>query len=83
MSGPAVAHTPRGRFEILQKVEGWKISYLGAMYYPSYFYDGYAIHGSASVPSYPASHGCIRIPMQSAPAFFDRNPIGTAVFIHD
>jgi peptidoglycan hydrolase-like protein with peptidoglycan-binding domain len=82
-SGPAIARTPRGSFQIHSKIEGWRIGYLGAMYYPSYFYDGYAIHGSSSVPPYPASHGCIRIPMHSAVGFFERNPIGTPVFVHD
>jgi lipoprotein-anchoring transpeptidase ErfK/SrfK len=82
-SGPAIAHTPRGDFQIHSKIEGWRIGYLGAMYYPSYFYNGYAIHGSSSVPPYPASHGCIRIPMHSAVGFFERNPIETLVFVHD
>ena len=27
------------------------------------FYGGYFIHGAASVPRYPASHGCIRMPL--------------------
>jgi lipoprotein-anchoring transpeptidase ErfK/SrfK len=31
------------------------------MYRPNYFYGGYALHGSSSVPAYPASHGCVRI----------------------
>jgi peptidoglycan hydrolase-like protein with peptidoglycan-binding domain len=82
-SGPAIARTPRGDFQIHSKIEGWRIGYLGAMYYPSYFYNGYAIHGSSSVPPYPASHGCIRIPMHSAVGFFERNPIETLVFVHD
>ena len=51
------------------------------MYYPSYFVGGYAIHGSPSVPRYPVSHGCIRIPMWAAIGFYQRNPIGTPVFV--
>lgn len=83
MSGTAVAHTPRGTFTIYSKISGWRVGYLGAMYYPSYFNGGYAIHGSASVPPYPASHGCVRIPMHSTIGFFERNPAGTIVFVHD
>jgi len=33
------------------------------MYNPLYIVGGIAIHGSLDVPAYPASHGCIRIPM--------------------
>ena len=82
-SGLAMAHTPRGEFTIHSKIAGWRVGYLGAMYYPSYFYSGYAVHGSASVPPYPASHGCVRIPMHSTVGFFERNPVGTPVYVHD
>ena len=33
------------------------------MYNPLYIVGGIAIHGSLDVPAYPASHGCIRVPM--------------------
>ena len=56
------ARTPRGNFTFIRHIDGLRISYLGALYKPWYFKGGYAIHGSSSVPSYPASHGCIRIP---------------------
>ncbi len=56
------ARTPRGDFKIQRHINGLRISYLGVLYKPWYFSGGYAIHGSPSVPSYPASHGCIRIP---------------------
>ena len=82
-NGTAVASTPRGSFTIFSKIAGWHVGYLGAMYYPSYFSGGYAIHGSSSVPSYPASHGCVRIPLHSSVGFFERNPIGTPVHVHD
>ena len=32
----------------------------------SYFIGGYAIHGYPDVPDYPASHGCLRIPIPNA-----------------
>jgi peptidoglycan hydrolase-like protein with peptidoglycan-binding domain len=82
-SGIAIAHTPRGTFQIYSKVVDWKVGYLGSMYYPSYFNGGYAIHGSISVPPYPASHGCVRIPMHSTVGFFERNPVGTPIYVHD
>jgi peptidoglycan hydrolase-like protein with peptidoglycan-binding domain len=79
----AIASTPRGGFEFYNKIPGWRISHLGALYYPSYFSGGYAIHGSASVPPYPASHGCVRIPMHVAVDFYERNDYGTPVYVHD
>lgn len=77
------AHTPRGSYSIYRKVAGTRVSRLGELYNPSYFVGGYAIHGSKSVPTYPASHGCVRIPMYVHRAFFYRNPIGMPVFVHD
>jgi len=78
-----VARTPRGAFRIERKIAGWRVSHLGRLYYPSYFIGGFAIHGSPSVPVYPASHGCVRLPMYVAKGFFYRNPVGRAVFVHD
>jgi lipoprotein-anchoring transpeptidase ErfK/SrfK len=75
------AITPRGRFTVFRKIAGWRKSPLGMLYYPSYITQGVAIHGSSSVPPRPASHGCIRIPMSAAKAFFDATPIGTVVLV--
>ena len=33
------------------------------LYHPMYFLRGFAIHGYPSVPAWPASHGCVRIPL--------------------
>ena len=76
------AITPRGRFIVDRKIAGWHKSPLGMLYYPIYINQGVAIHGSLSVPPRPASHGCIRIPMSAAKAFFDGTPIGTVVLVH-
>lgn len=77
------AVTPRGRFKVSRKIPGWRKSELGLMYYPGYIVGGIAIHGSKSVPAYPASHGCIRIPMHAAKEFSDITPIGTPVIVHE
>lgn len=77
------AHTPRGNFSVVRKIEGKRVSDLGTLYWPSYFVGGYAIHGSDSVPTYPASHGCVRIPRYLEKSFFYRNPVGRPVFVHD
>ncbi|PYQ66125.1 MAG: murein L,D-transpeptidase [Acidobacteria bacterium] len=57
------AVTPCGHLEVYTRASGWKTSPLGEMYNPLYIVGGIAIHGSLDVPAYPASHGCIRIPM--------------------
>ena len=77
------AHTPRGRFIVTRKINGLRISSLGALYYPCYIVNGIAIHGSPSIAAYPASHGCIRIPMFAAKAFHDMTPVGTIVAVYD
>ncbi|MDQ3896378.1 MAG: L,D-transpeptidase [Actinomycetota bacterium] len=78
-----VAETPRGWFEVYAKEPGWVDGPLGALYDPLYFYEGYAVHGSSSVPDYPASHGCVRVPLGVADSLYDRIDIGTPVFVHD
>jgi hypothetical protein len=77
------AVTPTGRFKVYRKVEGWRNSPLGSLYYPNYIYYGIAIHGNPSVPAYPASHGCIRIPMFASRAFSEIATIGMDVIIYD
>jgi hypothetical protein len=41
----------------------------------------YFIHGFTSVPAHPASHGCIRLPMEQAKQFFDWVEPGTPVIV--
>ena len=36
----------------------------------SYFIRGYAIHGYAEVPTYAASHGCLRVPIPDASSIY-------------
>ena len=45
----------------------------------SYFIGGYAIHGYASVPTFPASHGCVRVPVPNARSIYDWLRIGDRV----
>ncbi len=80
---PVTAVTPTGHFRVYRKIDGWRKSKLGLLYYPSYLVGGIAIHGNPSVPSEPASHGCIRIPMFAAEEFSKMTPIGTQVIVYD
>ncbi len=73
--------TPVGRFAIYRKVNGFDPSPLGTLYDPMYFTGGYAIHGNPSVPPYPASHGCVRVPMWIAARLYETNPYGETVYV--
>lgn len=77
----AVAVTPGGSFRITRRIPGWRKSRLGLLYNPLYFNGGIAIHGAPSVPAYPASHGCVRIPMYVADWFARTVPNGTPVYV--
>ena len=77
------AHTPKGRFRVLRKIAGWRRSSLGLLYYPNYIHNGIAIHGSLAMAVYPASHGCIRIPMFASKKLSELTPVGTEVIVYD
>ena len=77
------ARTPTGTFKVLRKIKGWRLSSLGLMYYPNYIFNGIAIHGSFSIPTRPASHGCIRVPLFAAKELSSLLPIGIEVMIYD
>ena len=74
--------TPVGRFSIYRNVGGFDPSPLGTLYDPMYFTGGYAIHGNPSVPPYPASHGCVRVPMWVAPHLYATSPYGETVYVY-
>jgi peptidoglycan hydrolase-like protein with peptidoglycan-binding domain len=56
--------------------------YNGIMNWPSFFYGGVAVHGYASVPPYPASHGCARIPVDDAKFIYNNMPKGSMVYVY-
>jgi N-acetylmuramoyl-L-alanine amidase len=77
------AYTPRGRWTVYRKILGMRKAPLGDIYFPSYLVGGIAIHGSPSIPAYPASHGCVRVPMWAAKEISELTPGGTTVLIHE
>ena len=79
----SIAYTPRGRFVVYDKTFGWENGDLGSVYYANYISGGVAIHGYLSVPTVPASHGCIRIPMFAAREVSRLLPVGTIVLVYD
>jgi hypothetical protein len=80
----AVAHTPEGHFAIYRSVNGLDRSPLGVLWRPRYFTGGYAIHGSPSIPPYPASHGCARVSNAAIDFMWAANlmPVGTPVWVY-
>jgi peptidoglycan hydrolase-like protein with peptidoglycan-binding domain len=82
--GCGTAITPVGAHRFMWRYPGWRTSRLGKLYNPVYFTgSGIAIHGSSSVPTYPASHGCVRIPMHIAEYFPGLVSKGDAVYVLD
>lgn len=79
----SISYTPRGRFLVYDKSVGWETGPLGSVYYPNYISGGVAIHGSRNVPTEPASHGCIRIPIFAAREVSKLLKIGTIVLVYD
>lgn len=78
----ALFATPRGRFAVVRRLrESWSRRYRVWLPYALYFHRGLAIHGFPIVPDQPASHGCIRISLESAPFVFKAAPLGTPVLI--
>lgn len=68
-----------GTWTVHRKIAGYS---PGRLYYPSY-YDGLrAVHGWPDVPTYPASHGCARVPMWSATWIHSKMPMGTTVYVY-
>ena len=80
--GTAYGNTPVGTFTVERRIAGERRADLGILYDPLYFYRGWAIHGSSSVPAHPASHGCIRIARADAVWLFQRVADGTPVVVH-
>lgn len=77
--------TPVGEFTILQKSEKHKSSLYDAAPMPfmqRLTWDGVAIHAGNN-PGFPASHGCIRVPMDFAKRLFAATSVGTRVSVTD
>jgi hypothetical protein len=74
----ATGNTPVGRWRVYSKVPGFNASH---MYYSLFFLRGFAIHGYHSVPAWPASHGCARIPIWAAPGLYSRWGYGSRIIV--
>jgi peptidoglycan hydrolase-like protein with peptidoglycan-binding domain len=74
--------TPAGNFRVYRKEKlSWSVPFQAWLPYANYFYGGYAIHQFASVPGYPASHGCVRVAQGDSILVWYFATVGTPVLI--
>lgn len=79
VSTGANGYTHDGTYRVNRKLEGYS---PGRLYYPSYFDGRRALHGWPEVPTYNASHGCVRLPMWSATWVYGKADMGTTIHIY-
>ena len=83
-SGQPGYDTPQGSFTVTRKeLRSWSVPYQVWLPYASYFTGGVAFHAYPSVPAYPASHGCVRVPEPFAAHLYRFARMGTAVHVLD
>jgi hypothetical protein len=78
-SGKPSTPTVFGTFSFYRKQPGTNSK---GMVDSNYFIRGYAIHGYHEVPTYAASHGCIRIPIPNAASVDAWISIGNRIFVY-
>jgi len=79
-SGKPSTPTVIGRFRVYSKTPGTNAK---GMVDSNYFIRGYAIHGYPEVPTYAASHGCLRVPIPDAASIFAWVQYGTPVDVYN
>jgi hypothetical protein len=72
-SGKPSTPTVLGSWQIYRRTPGYLPD---GMYYSDFFTGGYAIHGYDPAPDYPASHGCMRLPITDAIFVYDWLKLG-------
>jgi hypothetical protein len=78
-SGKPSTPTILGDYHVYSKVPGYLPD---GMYYSNFFISGYAIHGYDPAPDYPASHGCMRLPISDATSVYGWLAIGDWVDVY-
>jgi hypothetical protein len=77
--------TPPGVYPILQKAQKHASNLYDAApmpYMQRLTWDGIAIHAGKN-PGFPASHGCIRVPLAFAKKLFEVTQLGSVVVVDD
>lgn len=77
--------TPTGVFTVLQKDADHVSNLFPGAKMPNMerlTWSGIALH-AGNLPGYPASHGCVRMPLEFSKLLFDLDAVGTTVVIAD
>jgi hypothetical protein len=72
--------TPTGEYHFYSRGPGYNAK---GMYYSIYYSGNYATHGYYSVPTYPASHGCIRNPEPYSIFIYNWISLGDPIYIYE
>ncbi|MEZ5406597.1 MAG: L,D-transpeptidase family protein [Acidimicrobiales bacterium] len=83
-TGRRAGTTPAGTFAVERQIDGLRRAPLGRLYRPKYFHGGVAVHGFTSVPTKPASHGCVRVTYTAMDHLWGPGvmPLGTPVVVY-
>jgi L,D-transpeptidase-like protein len=77
-TGKPSTPTITGHYTFYRREPGYNSE---GMYYSFYWHGGYAVHGYAEVPSYAASHGCIRTFIADQPRIYYQLDYGESIFV--
>jgi len=84
ISSGAYGKTPTGSFRVYRKERySWSVPFKVWLPWASYFTGGVAFHEFGSVPTYAASHGCVRVNHYDAEMLFGFAEMGTPVDVFD
>jgi len=77
-TGKPSTPTVTGHYAFYRREPGYNAE---GMYYSFYWHNGYAVHGYAEVPTYAASHGCVRTYIADQPRIYDQLHYGESIFV--
>lgn len=77
-TGKPSTPTVTGEYRFYRREPGYNAE---GMYYSFYWHNGYAVHGYAEVPTYAASHGCVRTYIADQPRIYDQLHYGEPIFV--
>jgi hypothetical protein len=77
-TGKPSTPTVTGHYSFYRQEPGYNSE---GMYYSFYWHNGYAVHGYHEVPTYAASHGCVRTFIADQPRIYEQLNFGESIFV--
>jgi hypothetical protein len=77
-TGKPSTPTITGHYSFYRQEPGYNSE---GMYYSFYWHNGYAVHGYHEVPTYAASHGCVRTFIADQPRIYEQLHYGESIFV--